>query len=180
MLQKKEVSSTYDVIKNIYGVITLVWIEDETKLFPITTVLHQGSALSNLSSLAMDELTRHINIKSYVCMLSADHITLVNLEQRNARILQVDDHEIPQSYPFCCLVSTNHGEIIEDVPNRMKTEWFKPKKKTSRHLSNCKIPRKPKENYKDSHKTNNAIWVRISGYREIYQKLSISKTDMLR
>ena len=61
------------------GAMTIVrTVIGETKSFPITVGLHQGSVLNPyLFALIMDELTRHMQDKLPWCMLFADDIVLV-------------------------------------------------------------------------------------------------------
>ena len=93
VLEKKHVSSIYiDMIKDMYDRVTtrVKTTEGETKPFPVTTGLHQGSALSPyLFTLVMDQLTRHIQDKIPYCMLFTDDIVLVD-ETRRGIISKVE------------------------------------------------------------------------------------------
>ena len=82
VLKKKGVIRGYiDIIKDMYeGVVTSVrTIGGETKEFPVTVGLHQGSALSPyLFALVMDELTSHLQDNVPWCMLFADDVVLID------------------------------------------------------------------------------------------------------
>ena len=82
VLERKGVTKGYvDVIKDMYeGAVTAIRSPaGESREFPITVGLHQGSALSPyLFTLIMDELTGHIQDEVPWCMLFADDIVLVD------------------------------------------------------------------------------------------------------
>ena len=92
VLEKKGVMKGYiDVVRDMYeGAITTIRCPvGDTREFPITVGLHQGSALSPyLFTLVMDEVTRHIQEDIPWCMLFADDIVLIDETARgvNAKL----------------------------------------------------------------------------------------------
>ena len=82
VLEKKRVFVAYiEVIKDMYDrvVTSIKTTGGETKEFPITIGLHQGSALSPyLFALVIDEITRQIQDEVPWCMLFADDIVLLD------------------------------------------------------------------------------------------------------
>lgn len=91
-------------------------IRGETKVFPITTGLHQGSALTPyLFTLVMDKLTRHIYEEVIWWILIVDKI-------REGMNIWIDGQDMPctSQFQYIELIIHEDSEIVEDWHIRSK------------------------------------------------------------
>ncbi|GLS47117.1 hypothetical protein GCM10007884_51210 [Methylobacterium brachythecii] len=114
-LERKGVTKGYiETIKDMYdnGRTIVRTAVGETREFPVTVGLHQGSALSPyLFALVMDDLSRNIQDKVPWCMLFADDIVLVDESREGVNIKLETWREALESKGL--KISRNKTEYVE-------------------------------------------------------------------